>query len=265
MNSVSSINTLKLVLKVFLFSVVLLLSTNQKLIAQSNPKFEILVLTERGGQHGSFTDRALAWLNQTGNEEGFLITEINNTDKINQEYLSKFKVFIQLDYPPYNWTDVAKLAFEDYIENGKGGWIGFHHAGLLGEFDGFKMWNWFSDFLGGIRFKNYIAKTTSATIYLEDSKHPIMKNINPHFVIPNDEFYTFDKSPRAKVSVLANVDESSYEPSSDIKMGDHPVIWSNQKMKSRNVYFLFGHSGSIFASKDFTGMFKNAIHWAAYR
>jgi hypothetical protein len=24
--------------------------------------------------------------------------------------------------------------FEDYITQGKGGWIGFHHAGLLGDF-----------------------------------------------------------------------------------------------------------------------------------
>jgi trehalose utilization protein len=60
------------------------------------------------------------------------------------------------------------------------------------------LWQWFSDFLGGIRFKNYIAKTASATVYVEDKKHPVMKGVNPHFLIPNDEFYTFDKSPREK-------------------------------------------------------------------
>jgi type 1 glutamine amidotransferase len=81
-------------------------------------------------------------------------------------------------------------------------------------------------------------------------------------LIPNDEFYVFDKNPRPHVKVLAHVDEDSYQPVSTIKMGDHPIIWSNPKVKARNVYFLIGHSGSLFASKDFTTMFRNAILWA---
>jgi len=72
----------------------------------------------------------------------------------------------------------------------------------------------------------------------------------------------FDKNPRANVKVMAHVDEDSYQPISDIKMGDHPIIWSNPAVKARNVYFLFGHSGSLFASRDFTTMFNNAIIWA---
>jgi hypothetical protein len=46
-------------------------------------------------------------------------------------------LFIQLDFPPYSWKDKAVKAFEQYINEGRGGWIGFHHATLLGEFDGF--------------------------------------------------------------------------------------------------------------------------------
>jgi len=34
-------------------------------------------------------------------------------------------LFIQLDYPPYAWTPTAVSAFQKYIEEGKGGWIGF--------------------------------------------------------------------------------------------------------------------------------------------
>ena len=41
----------------------------------------------------------------------------------------------------------------------------------------------------------------------------------PLCVVPDDEWYTYDKSPRPNVHVLANVDESSYTPASDIKMG----------------------------------------------
>lgn len=232
------------------------------LVLTAQAQTKVLVLTERGGQHASFTDTALEWLKKTGEKDGFQIEEINNPKKITKEYLAQFKTIIQLDYPPYTWSKEAEDAFIDYIEKGKGGWVGFHHAGLLGEFDGYPLWQWFSDFLGGIRFKNYIAKTASATVYVEDKKHPVMKGVNPHFLIPNDEFYTFDKSPREKTHVLARVDEDSYQPPSDIKMGDHPVIWSNPRVKARNVYFLIGHSGSLFASADFTTMFSNAIHWS---
>lgn len=127
----------------------------------ATPLFKVLVLTERGGQHGGFTDAALAWLKDFARENRFEVTEINNTSKINEAFLAEFKVFIQLDFPPYTWSDESKKAFERYIEEGRGGWVGFHHATLLGNFDGYPMWDWFSDFMGGIRFKNYIAPTAS--------------------------------------------------------------------------------------------------------
>ena len=42
----------------------------------------ILVLTERGGQHGPFTDAALEWLADEAAENGYAITEINTAAPI---------------------------------------------------------------------------------------------------------------------------------------------------------------------------------------
>lgn len=232
-------------------------------LCEAQVKFKVLVLTERGGQHGAFTDEALKWLNTFSKENNFEFLEVNNTKLITKEFLSDYKTIIQLDYPPYTWTKEAETAFIDYIEKGKGGWVGFHHATLLGEFDGYPLWQWFSDFMGGIRFKNYIAPLASATVYVENIEHPVMKGVHNSFLISNDEWYTFDKNPRPNVHVLAHVDESSYQPVSDIKMGDHPAIWVNSKVKARNVYFLMGHSNSLFASEDFKKMFANAILWTS--
>lgn len=224
---------------------------------------KLLVLTERGGQHGRFTDAGLKWLEEQSESMPFEFTEINNTSRINDEFLSLFNAIIQLDYPPYTWTKDAEKAFINYIENGSGGWIGFHHATLLGEFDGYPLWQWFSDFMGGIRFKNYIAPLADGMIYVEDKTHPVMQGVSGSFVIPDDEWYTFDKNPRPNVHVLATVDETSYQPKSEIKMGDHPVVWVNPHKKARNVYFLIGHSDKLYETKDFTTMFANAIRWAA--
>ena len=228
-------------------------------------KAKVLVLTERGGQHGGFTDAGLRWLAAEGAKGNFSITEINNARNITEAYLSQFSLVIQLDFPPYTWPKEAEDAFVKYIEEGRGGWIGFHHATLLGEFDGYPMWQWFSDFMGGVRFKNYIAPLADGTLIVEDKQHPVMKDVPASFVVPDGEWYTYDKSPRPNVHVLANVDESSYTPASDIKMGDHPVVWVNESKKARNVYFQIGHSSKLYETEGFTTMFRNAINWTLER
>lgn len=223
----------------------------------------ILVLTERGGQHGGFTDAAMKWLAEFAADNGFALTEIHDTEKIDDEFLARHKVFVQLDYPPYNWTDRAKAAFERAVFDGTIGWVGFHHASLLGDFDGFRMWDWFSDYMGGIRFKNYIAPTASGRVHVERLDHPVMKGVAASFDVTREEWYTFDRSPRGRVQVLAHVDEKSYSPASEVKMGDHPAVWTNPRVKGRNVYFLMGHDAELMANPDFTKMFANALNWAA--
>ncbi len=241
---------------------IILLCTNATTALHAQPKFKAVVIAERGENHESFVAAALDWLSKYSKEANFEYDVINKPDTISKAFLSNYKLFIQLNYPPYRWPDQSKAAFEDYIDNGKGAWIGFHHASLLGEFDGYAMWPWFSDFLGGIRWKNYIAARADGEVYIENKNHPVFSKLPSHFNLPAEEWYTFDKSPRVNVEVLATVDENSYKPSSDIKMGDHPVIWSNPKKKSKNIYFLFGHHGGLFEAKDFKQLFANAIEWA---
>ena len=230
---------------------------------KTNPRFHVLALYENGGHHIEYSKRAKQWLDSLAADSNFSIDYIQNTEKIDDDFLSHYQLFIQLDYPPYAWTDKAVAAFEKYIEQGKGGWIGFHHATLLGEFDGYKMWDWYSQFMGGIRYKNYIATFVQGTVNVEDKQHPVMKGIPSSFIIKKEEFYTYDKSPRPNVHVLAGVDESSYIPNSDIKMGDHPVIWTNEHYKARNIYIFMGHSPILFDDPVYKKLFTNAIFWAA--
>lgn len=230
------------------------------------PTFNIIALAEANSIHRPFVDAAEIWLQKQAAENNFSIEYIENTDKIDDAFLSRFQVFIQLDYPPYRWTPKATSAFTRYIEEGRGGWIGFHHATLLGEFDGYPMWPWFSQFMGGIRFKDYIAKFATATVVVEDHSHPVMANIPSSFVVEQEEWYTYDRSPRPNVHVLAHVDEGSYSPDTPIKMGgDHPVIWTNEHVKARNVYIFMGHHPELFQNSAFTTIFHNAILWAAQR
>ncbi len=227
------------------------------------PAFRVLALAEKGGIHKPFVDAAKVWLGKLANERNFTVDYIADTEKIRDGFLANYQLFLQLNYPPYMWTDTAKAAFMKYIEEGKGGWIGFHHATLLGEFDGYPMWPWFCEFMGGVRFKNYVATFVTGTVTVEDKAHPTMKDVKSPFVIENEEWYTYDTTPRPQVHVLATVDEKTYTPATEIRMGDHPVIWTTERYKARNIYIFMGHHPELFENAAFTQIFTNAIFWAA--
>lgn len=250
----------------FIFTVVMLFLFCEQGAGQSTaPRFRALVVYENGGHHIAYSKAARPWLDKLAADSNFVIDYINNMDGVDSAYLARYGLFIQLDYPPYGWPAKAAKAFQDYIEQGKGGWIGFHHATLLGEFDGYSMWPWFSRLMGDIRFTNYIAGFASGKVTVEDSTHAVMKGVQASFVIAKEEWYTWNKSPRLNVQVLAHVEEDSYAPASTIKMGDHPVIWTNPHVRARNVYIFMGHGPDLFDNVAYTTLFRNAIFWASSR
>jgi type 1 glutamine amidotransferase len=246
-------------------TVAILLSTVSVLGQASPPKFHVIAIAEKGGIHKPFVDAAKVWLAQEAIKDDFSIDYIENTDNIDDQFLSHYQLFLQLNFPPYAWTPTAVAAFQKYIEEGRGGWIGFHHATLLGEFDGYSMWPWFSTFMGCIRFTKYIPTFASGKVTVEAPSHPAMKNLPSSFEIANEEWYTYDRSPRPNVRVLASVDENTYTPATAIKMGDHPVVWTNEHYKARNIYIFMGHHPELFQDSSFTTLFHNSILWAAHQ
>jgi uncharacterized protein len=182
-------------------------------------KFRVVAIAEEGNSpHNEFVAAAKVWLAQLAAENDFAVDYITNTDPINDAFLAKYRLFIQLNYPPYRWTPVAKKAFERYIERGTGGWIGFHHAMLLGDFDGYPMWTWWSHFMGDIRYTSYIAQFATATVKVDDPNHPATKGLPSSFTVDKEEWYTWSRSNRANVHVLASVDES-------LRPGTFTFLW----------------------------------------
>ena len=231
--------------------------------AMAAPRFRALVLAEKVPPHAPFVEAAMRWLGDLSRREGFDVDAVESTDTIDAALLARYQVVVQLNYPPYGWKPAAADAFKAYIEEGRGGWVGFHHATLLGEFDGYPMWPWFSEFMGKVRWKDYIPTFVAGTVRVEDKAHPVMAGVPETFVVDKEEWYTYDRSPRPEVHVLASVDESSYKPDSALKMGDHPVIWTNEHVPARNVYVFMGHGPGLLENAAFTTIARNAILWAA--
>src|SRR5277367_5234793 len=147
-----------------LFCIIIICCSNAAFAQQKAPRFHVIALYENGGHHIEYSKVAKVWLDKLAADSNFSIDYIQNTDLIDSAFLSKYQLFIQLDYPPYGWKENAVKAFQNYITQGRGGWIGFHHATLLGEFDGYPMWPWFSNFMGGIRFTKYIPTFVSGKV-----------------------------------------------------------------------------------------------------
>jgi uncharacterized protein len=231
----------------------------------SKSKFRVVASAEHGGIHQPFVDAAKVWLQKLVTDNNSSVDYIQDTGQIDDAFLSRYQLFIQLDYPQYRWTPTAMGAFVKYIEEGRGGWIGFHHARLLGEFDGYQIWPWFSQFMGDIIFKGYIPKFASATVTVEDPSHPALTNLDGSFVVQDEEWYTHNKSPRPSVHVLARVEESTYSPDTPTKMGDHPAVWTTEHYKARNIHIFMGHHPELFQNSAFTTLFTNSIFWAAHQ
>jgi uncharacterized protein len=221
-------------------------------------EINVLAIAEYDDNHGPFVEAAKTWLE---GESKLTITWIESPDSITDELLADKGLILQLNYPPW-FDDGPKAAFEKYITENKGGWVGLHHASLYGPVVTDQTWPWFYTFLGSVNFKGYIAEFAAADVEIEATSHPIFQGVPSPFHVVSDEWYTWDKSPRDNATVLATVDEDSYEPDSDVKMGDHPVIWTNEDYAARNVYIFIGHHPNLMENQDYKTLLKNAIFWA---
>jgi type 1 glutamine amidotransferase len=240
------------------------------------PRFNVLVIAElldprsadRDEIHRPYVEAAKTWLAKLAADSNFTVSYLESPNTITDTMLAKVDVIWQMNYTPFRWNPTAKAALEKYLDGGKGGWLGDHHASLYGPAVTNETWPWFfNNLIGGINYKNYVSKFASGTVRVEDAAHPVLKNVPANFPISTEEWYIWDRSPRARVHVLASVDESTYEfvdaSQSGIRMGDHPVIWTNDKLTSRNLYIFMGHHPNLFANAAYTTLLTNAIMWLA--
>ena len=88
---------MKFIPLVYCFSLFLFNATE----AQQRPKFKVIALYQNGGHHIEYSKVAKEWLNKLAADSNFSINYIQNTDSINDNFLSQYNLFIQLHYPPY--------------------------------------------------------------------------------------------------------------------------------------------------------------------
>src|SRR4030095_5900909 len=84
-----------------------------------------------------------------------------------------------------------------------------------------------------------------ARVVVQNPAHSIARSLPREWVM-NDEWYSFKNNPRAAgAQVVLTLDESTYKPTGtmglDLRMGDHPIAWTNCLGKGRTFYSAIGH------------------------
>jgi type 1 glutamine amidotransferase len=215
-----------------------------------------------GFHHGPVVGAATDAIRAIGNELGWGVVVTNSAAVFTPEVLSQFDLVVWNN----NYGDALTLsqreAFKNYITGG-GGYLGTHAAGN----HWFDIWPWYVEkLLGGARSIGHPGgehQFQEAYVAIEPTSGGIGQQQMPGWTLL-EEWYSFETSPRTNgVTVIANLDESTYEPLRWAMGEDHPIIWSNCIDEGRALYTAIGHLPEVYDDPEYRAVFRDAIVWTA--
>lgn len=242
------------------FSILVFGIQAQKEKSEFEKPIHVLIFTKTAGFRHESISSGIKMLYDLSEKQNWIITATENEELLRDDFLSNIDVAVFLSPSGNAISDAGKEAFEKWMNSGKG-FVGIHAASTL-EYD----WEYYGKLCGAYFKMHPVAQ--EATIIIENTDHPAMKPFKGMKSYTTfDEWYTFKENPRPNVDVLATLDESSIKKfnNEDFRMGDHPIIWSQERDGIRSFYTGFGHTHEAFQDKLIVEHIKNAINWAAKR
>ena len=215
----------------------------------ANARFNaVAFFTAREDQaHISFVHEAERWFPAMATKYNFSFDTTSNWNNLNRDFLAKYDVVIFLDTRPED--PAQRAAFQNYMENG-GAWMGFHFAGFALTPSRYPAnWDWYHNtFLGSGSYVSNTWRPTSATLRVEDRKHPATRNLPATFRSSASEWYRWEKDLRQNpnIDILLSIDSTSFplgtgpKPNEIWHSGYYPVVWTNRNY--RMIYFNMGHN-----------------------
>lgn len=185
----------------------------------------------------------------------------------NAEQLARFDAVVWHNTSGSVLDEAQQEALVAYLEGG-GGFVGLHGTGGDPSYD----WQWYVDELIGAQFIGHTMgpQFQDGTLVVEDRTHPATRNLPASFT-HNEEWYSFDRNVRDRdeFHVLVSVDESSYTPElhllwmdEDLRMGDHPMVWTRCIGKGRIFFSALGHQADAYSSEEGAALLDGAVSWA---
>jgi type 1 glutamine amidotransferase len=224
----------------------------------------ILVFSKSNGfRDGPSVDGAEAALKAMGERNHWSMAFIDNAAVFNKADLKRFDAVVWNNVSGDVLTIEQRRDFKAYIEKG-GGFAGFHGSG--GDF--YYDWDWYADALIGARFLSHpmSPQFQEAKLKVDDSHDAIVRDVKAEWTM-TDEWYSFKTDPRAKgAHILVTLDESTYSPMTgkkDIRMGDHPIAWTQCIGNGRSFYTAIGHRPEGYSEPNTNKLLEQGVAWAA--
>lgn len=219
-------------------------------------RVRVLVFTKTNGYRHDSIPAGVSAIQRLGRMHRLTVDTTGSTDRFTPKGLARYDAVIFLSATGTTLPRrTQQRAFERYIQGG-GGYLGIHAAS-----DTRGKWPWYERLVGA-RFTQHAPGTTLATVQVEDRTSAATKDL-PKVWQRTDEWYDFDRNPRAGAHVLATVDETTYEGAT---MGaDHPIAWCHRYDGGRSVYTAMGHTRESFTERLYLAHLLGAIEMAADR
>jgi type 1 glutamine amidotransferase len=208
----------------------------------------ILAFTKTAGFHHDSIPAAVSALRS---QRRFAVDLTTDATALNGRNLARYEAVVFLLTTGDVLAPAQQRAFERYIRGG-GGYVGIHSAADT-EYD----WPFYGRLMGAY-FKGHPA-IQPATVHVAE---PFAATARlPQEWARTDEWYDFRSDPRARVRVLATVDESTYTGGT---MGaDHPLVWCHRFRHGRAWYSAMGHTAESWADPAFLRHVMLGIRFAA--
>jgi hypothetical protein len=227
-----------------------------------NKKINVLVFSKTAGFRHNSIENGIKMITNLASKRNWAVTATEDPSVFAPSTLKKFEVLVFLNPTGDVLNEAQQKAFEDFMNSGKG-FVGIHAATDC-EYE----WPFYGKITGAY-FRTH-PKAQTATVVFENTSHPGMKAFRGMKEYRTfDEWYSFKENPRARVHVLARLDENSLDEETrkddTWKMGDHPLIWYQEINQSRSFYTVFGHTPEAFDDPKISEHIADAIDWCARR
>lgn len=211
---------------------------------------KVLLYSNTAGYRHTSIEAGIKALEKIAAQDGF---EVGTTEDgaVLASILADFDVVVFLNTTGDVLDETQQDVMEAWVEDG-GGFIGIHSSADT-EYD----WDWYSD-LHGPYFSDHPAVQDATVVVV--AEHPVTAGLPASFQL-SDEWYNFQTLPPNTVTILAEVDETTYEGGT---MGDsHPIVWAHEYGGGRSVYLGFGHEAANFSDHHFRALIANSISWTS--
>ena len=212
---------------------------------------DILVFHKTSGYRHDSIMRGIQTIEELAATHGMTVADSDDASWLSGPDLSDVVVFLNTtgDVLDSGQQD----SFEEYMASG-GGFVGIH-AATDTEYD----WPWYGE-LVGTYFADHPAPQRATVENSKPGLDDLTDGLPDSFEL-RDEWYNFRSMPGPDITVLAFVDESSYEGGT---MGArHPIAWAHEYEGGKAVYLGFGHTTEAFDHEAVRTLLINGIEWAA--